>query len=211
MSIHSESLDALLGTNNKREPIDDLDDETGEDLEPRDKKTSITFKDLAKWGLGILAIFGAGYVLRGVADSANGTAGLLEAIRGPRDPGAPSVPFGMWGGPTMIGASIPGSAVGGAHPPTPEELAYWSVYYKRGAEAMQAFTDSLPKLPEITHEPLAPPSAEEKAAERAILSSPKPRAPRNPWGYGGGGGYGGSYDYAPPNYGGAEEFTIVKE
>jgi hypothetical protein len=211
MSFYNDTLDALLAASDKRSKSKPVPDENGVvDMVGEDeiiKKTSITAGQIFRWAAGILAIFGAGYVLRGVADSTNGTASLLDAIKGRN--ATPDVPFGMWGGHPMMGGM---GGMGMGQPPTPEEISYWATFYRRGSDAMQVLAASMPKLPEVEHEPLAPPSPEEKAAERALLNAGRsaPR-PRNPWGYGGGyGSYGSSYDYLPPPPS-QDEFTIVKE
>ena len=186
------------------------------------KKLSITGGRLLKWGVLALGLFGAGYALRGWAESANGTANLLGALRGGR-----KREDGDLSGLGVIGAgggSIPGMWPGLGRPPTPEELAYWGTFYKRGAAAIGELPPAvLPQLPAVEREPLPPVTRTEQMAERSLLAPSRPRTPRYGWqgGYSGmGGGYsydgfgGGSGGYADsgPSLGGGEEpFTIVKE
>jgi hypothetical protein len=179
--------------------------------EPESKKTSITWRDLVKSAVMVLGLFGAGYVMRGYAEGANGTASLLGALRGRKDEPMPGGLPNMWG--TGFGG------MPAATPPSPEELAYWATYYKRGNETLQAITSNLVRVPTVEQEQLQPASPEERSAERAMLGALRsPPRRRYAWegGYGsggyGGGGYGGGY--TPPELGPGgsdEEFTIVKE
>jgi hypothetical protein len=152
------------------------------------KSVHISWSKILKWGGVLLGVFGAGYVLRGYADSAKGTASLLESLRGKRPDGDLSG-LGMW----------PSAGIGRA--PSPEELAYWSTYYKRGAAAVGELPSSvLPAVPRVEPVALPPPSPEEKSAERALLASPRaPRVPRYAWG----GGYSDGFP--------SEEYDIVRE
>lgn len=172
-----------------------------------EKSVHITWAKIAKWGGIILGLFGAGYVLRGYADSTTGTASLLDALRGrKKDEGDLS-------GLGVVGAMWPGHGVNLSRPPSPEELAYWSTYYKRGAQAVGELPPStLPEVPRVVHEPLPPPSRQEQAAERALIASPKPRYPRYAWG-GGYSGMGGGFaeDRMLPTTSPDEEYEIVKE
>jgi len=173
-----------------------------DDTPAGEKKVHINGRRILKWGAIILGIFGVGYVFRGWADSTNGTANLLEALRGGRKPeiDLTGLGGGMW------------PATGFSRPPTPEELSYWSTYYKRGAEASGALPPSvLPQLPTVERVELPPASRQEQAAERSLLAPARPKQPRYAWG-GGYGGYGGfQEDYHAPPAGGGEEYTIVKE
>jgi hypothetical protein len=179
-----------------------------------EKAVHITFAKIAKWGAVFLGLFGAGYVLRGLADSATGATGLLEALRSPR-----KKDDGDISGLGIVHAMWPGHGTNLSRPPSPEELAYWSTYYKRGAAAVGELpAAALPEVPRVVREPLPPPSRQETAAERALLAPSRPKTPRYAWGggYSGmsggyGGGYGGGYieDHALPM--GDDEFTIVKE
>ena len=186
------------------------------------KKLSITGGRLLKWGVLALGLFGAGYALRGWAESANGTANLLGVLRGrKRDDGDLS-------GLGIMGAgSIPGMWPGSGRPPTPEELASWGTFYKRGAAAIGELPPAvLPQLPAVEREPLPPVTRTEQMAERSLLAPSRPRTPRYGWqggyssmgggydsfGGGGGGSYGGGYsDPGLGGGGGVDEFTIVKE
>jgi hypothetical protein len=175
------------------------DTHTPEDDPQEDKKVHIDGRRILKWGAIILGLFGVGYVFRGWADSTNGTANLLEALRGRKpDVDLTGLGGGMW------------PATGFSRPPTPEELSYWSTYYKRGAEAAGALPPSvLPQLPVVERVEMPPPSRQEQAAERSLLAPARPKTPRYAWG-GGYGGYGGfQEDYHAPV--GGEEYTIVKE
>ena len=192
-----------------------------DDHDPEPKKVSITAARIAKWGAVILGIFGAGYVLRGWADSTNGTANLLGALRGRKREEGDLSGLGVVG----AGGSIPGMWPGAGRPPTPEELAYWSTFYKRGAAAVELPPAVLPQLPAVEREPLPPMGQTEKAAERSLLAPARPRKPQYGWqgGYSGmGGGYsydgfgGGSGGYVDPGPslgmgGGPEGYSIVKE
>ena len=200
-------------------------DQPHDDPDPEPKKLSITGGRLLKWGVLALGLFGAGYALRGWAESANGTANLLGALRGGR-----KREDGDLSGLGVIGAgggSIPGMWPGSGRPPTPEELAYWGTFYKRGAAAIGELPPAvLPQLPAVEREPLPPVTRTEQMAERSLLAPSRPRTPRYSWqggyssmgggydsfGGGGGGSYGGGYsDPGLGGGGGADEFTIVKE
>ena len=181
-----------------------------------DAKVSITGKKLLKWGAIFLGVFGAGYVLRGWGESTNGTANLLDALRGRRggspeaDPATAGLLSGLWTQSQIV------------KPPSPEELAYWAHYYQRGAQAAGTLPPhAAPRLPQVVQEPMPPPTALERSAERSLLAPERPKRPRYPWGGGGyGGGYGGP-SYSDPGFGGGgygggggfpgDEFTIVKE
>jgi hypothetical protein len=200
-----------------------------EDVEVEPKKVSITAGRIVKWGAIILGIFGAGYALRGWAESTNGTANLLGVLRGRKRDDGDLSGLGVMG---AGGGSIPGMWPGVGRPPTPEELAYWSTFYKRGAAAVGELPPAvLPQLPTVEREPMPPVTRAEQAAERSLIAPSRPRTPRYGWqgGYSGMGGGGYSYDgfggggnlslsggsnYVEPALemgGGAEEFTIVKE
>jgi hypothetical protein len=167
-----------------------------------EKKVHIDGRRILKWGAVILGLFGIGYVFRGWADSTTGTANLLEALRSRK-------PDGDLSG---LGATGMWPTAGFGRVPTPEELSYWSMYYKRGAEAAgQLPPAALPRLPVVEQVELQPPSRQEQAAEKSLLAPSRPKTPRYAWG-GGYGGYGGfQEDYHSPSLGGGEEYTIVKE
>ena len=197
-----------------------LPDETVED-EPEidEKKVHISWGRILKWTAIIGGLFGAGYVLRGWADSTNGTANLLSVLKGRREEGGGHELSGL-AALGLVGGGAGGLGMGGlGRPPSPEELAYWSMYYRRGAQALGDLPPvALPRLPTVEQVPMPPASRQELAAERALLSSPKPRQPRYPWGGGMGGGFQEDY-YGPSPFGGGgytqpgsdDEFVIIKE
>jgi hypothetical protein len=86
----------------------------------------VTLAKILKWGLVVTGVFGAGYVLRGFADSTSGTASLLDALKNRKGDGEAKDGHFQPMGP----------------PPNPEELAYWNQWYRAGAEA--ARTGPLP-------------------------------------------------------------------
>lgn len=195
-----------------REVPSHLPDEEPEEVEVDEKKVHISWSRILKWTAIIGGLFGAGYVLRGWADSTNGTANLLSVLKGKREEaGSELSGLAALG---LVGGGAGGLGMGGlGHPPSPEELAYWSMYYKRGAQALGELPPvALPRLPVVEQVPMPQASKQELAAERALLASPRPRQPRYPWGGGMGGGFQEDY-YGPSpfNAGGDDEFVIVKE
>ena len=136
----------------------------------RSRSPARSFSSGARFFLGV---FGAGYVLRGWGESTNGTANLLEALRGRRgepSPEAAGLLSGLWTQSNIV------------KPPSPEELAYWAHYYQRGAQVAGMLPPhAAPRLPQVVQEPMPPPTALERSAERTLLAPERPKRPRYPW------------------------------
>jgi|SRR5271154_4730500 len=129
-------IEALVNCSRARGPsISTGADTDGEE----DRKVSITFPKILKWLAVLGTMFGAGYVLRGVADSTSGTASLVTALKGQREPEREGDGYAL--SPGAAGAAM-------GPPPSPEELEYWNQWFRKGAAA------TLPRVPAL---PPAPP------------------------------------------------------
>ena len=102
------------------------------------KGVHISFSTILKWIAGLGAVFGAGYVLRGVADSTNGVATMVNAFR----------PAKEEDGEAVIVQAEPARL-----PPSPEELREWNQRYQAAM---------IPRIPTVPREPYLPPAPERR-------------------------------------------------
>jgi hypothetical protein len=146
-----EGIEALINCSRKRESSMS----TGADAEGEVAKgVHIGFSTIFKWLAGLGAVFGAGYVLRGVADSTNGTAALIDAVRGRRQEESEGGIVQGHGEPIM------------GPPPSPEELEHWNSWYRRGAAATLPRIPALPPAPAHAPSPRMLPYSVEEPYER---------------------------------------------